>query len=104
MDTIMKNLQPPEACHSMAELRIQIDAIDVELISLLADRTRYIDRAVDLKKREGLPARTVDRVAEVLDRVAETARVQRFDPTLARTLWAELIEWSIQRETKTLKK
>lgn len=98
----MDNLTPPETCRSMAELREQIDAIDVELITLLVTRSRYIDRAVDLKKIEELPARTTDRVAEVLSRVSATASERGLDPDLARKLWGELIEWSIQREIKEL--
>lgn len=98
----MNDLLPPEACTTMAELRVQIDTIDVELITLLAIRTGYIDRAVDLKKIEGLPARTTDRVADVLDKVSKTASRNRLDPELARRLWGELIEWSIQREIKEL--
>lgn len=98
MDTFV----PPQACKSMAELRVQIDAIDVALIKLLVTRSRYIDRAVDLKRVENLPARTTDRVAEVLDNVRATASEMGLDPDLAHSLWAELIEWSIQRETKDL--
>jgi len=56
----MDTLTAPENCTSMATLRAQIDSIDVELIALLVTRSRYIDRAVDLKKIEGLPARTTD--------------------------------------------
>lgn len=88
----------PKTCQTMTDLRAQIDAIDVELINLLATRSLYIDRAVDLKKIEGLPARTTDRVAEVLDKVGSTASEKGLDPDLARKLWAELIEWSIRRE------
>lgn len=88
----MDDLLPPEACKSMAELRVQIDAIDIELITLLANRSGYIDRAVGLKKIEGLPARTTDRVAEVLNKVSATATQNGLDPDLARTLWGELIE------------
>ncbi|MDA8874983.1 chorismate mutase [Planktomarina temperata] len=98
----MDDLLPPEACKSMAELRVQIDAIDIELITLLANRSGYIDRAVDLKKIEGLPARTTDRVAEVLNKVSATATQNGLDPDLARKLWGELIEWSIQREIREL--
>lgn len=98
----MVKLSAPETCQSMAELRVQIDAIDVELITLLATRSTYIDRAVDLKKIEGLPARTKDRVVEVLDKVSATASKNGLDPNLARKLWTELIEWSIERESKEL--
>ena len=95
-------MQPPDDCRTMAELRRQIDAIDIELITLLVTRSRYIDRAVDLKTIEGLPARTTERVAEVLDNVGATASEKGLDPDLARRLWTELIEWSIQRESRVL--
>jgi isochorismate pyruvate lyase len=98
----MDTLSPPETCKSMAELRAQIDAIDIELITLLVTRSRYIDRAVDLKRVEGLPARTTDRVAEVLANVRATATEIGLDPDLAQSLWSVLIEWSIQREIKEL--
>lgn len=98
----MNPLKAPKTCQSMAELRLQIDAIDIELISLLVTRSRYIDRAVDLKKIEGLPARTTDRVAEVLEKVGATAAEKGLDSELARKLWGQLIEWSIQREIKEL--
>ena len=98
----MDTLVPPETCQSMAELRMQIDAIDVEIITLLVTRSRYIDRAVDLKRVEKLPARTKDRVIEVLGKVSATATDKGLDPDLARRLWTELIEWSIQREIREL--
>ncbi|MCB5199863.1 chorismate mutase [Loktanella sp. TSTF-M6] len=88
----------PADCTNMAELREQIDALDTALIDLLAQRVGYIDRAVDLKKVEGLPARTVDRVAEVKARVRALADARDLDPDLAEALWHTLIEWSIARE------
>ena len=94
----MTEYTPPACCKTMTELRVQIDAIDVELIALLMKRSSYIDRAVDLKRIEGLPARTTGRVAEVLDNVATKAMSEGLDPRLAKKLWSELIEWSIQRE------
>lgn len=45
----------PDACETMADLRAEIDIIDEELIALLARRAGYIDRAAQLKVREGLP-------------------------------------------------
>ena len=82
----------------MADLRVEIDALDRMLIDLLAMRAGYIDRAVDLKKIENLPARTEDRVAQVIANVRGLADAQGLDPVLAETLWRELIEWSIARE------
>lgn len=100
----MTNLIPPAKCQTMAELRQQIDAIDKDLIDLLTLRSGYIDRAVDLKRIENLPARTTGRVAEVLDNVARLASERGLDPDLARGLWAQMIEWAIERESRELGK
>lgn len=99
----MTRLKPPADCASMAELRVQIDAIDTKLLELLATRSGYIDRAVDLKRIEGLPARTVDRVAEVIQKVKTQAAEAGLDEVLAETLWTELIEWGIKRESRHLR-
>ena len=92
----------PAQCTTMAELRAEIDAIDGALIDLLARRASYIDRAVDLKRIENLPARTTDRVAQVVQNVRLLAGARGLDPDLAETLWSVLIEWSIARETEHL--
>ncbi|PYC46978.1 chorismate mutase [Litorivita pollutaquae] len=82
----------------MKDLRAQIDNIDADLIALLAERSTYIDRAVDLKKIENLPARTTDRVEEVVQNVRRLSQAQGLDPQLAEVLWRDLIEWAIARE------
>ena len=86
----------------MSELRREIDALDVALIDLLAVRSRYIDRAIDLKRIEGLPARTHDRVREVIGKVRATAFARGMDEDLVEKLWRDLIEWSIEHESKSL--
>lgn len=95
-------MRPPSECCSMAELRIEIDRLDRELIALLSRRATYIDRAVELKPSEGLPARIEARVSEVKENVRAEARIQGLDPDLAEGLWTQLIEWSIVREEKIL--
>lgn len=92
----------PSQCETMAELRVEIDAIDVALIDLLVLRSTYIDRAIALKQIENLPARITDRVEQVVGNVRKLAHAQSLDPDLAEALWRDLIEWSIEREIKTL--
>lgn len=92
----------PDDCSTMAELREEIDALDRRLVALLAHRARYIDRAVALKTREGLPARIDDRVEEVVANAKAAAKAEGLDPALAEGLWRDLIEWSIRREAKHL--
>lgn len=86
----------------MAELRGEIDRLDRELVALLARRARFIDRAVELKRPIGWPARIEDRVEEVVARVRAAAGGAGLDADLAERLWRELIEWSIAREARAL--
>ena len=86
----------------MVELRAEIDALDTALITLLSERSRYIDRAVTLKKQEALPARIPSRVNEVIAQIRTEAAEKDLEPDLAETLWQHLIEWSIAREARSI--
>jgi isochorismate pyruvate lyase len=90
----------PEHCVTMADLRGQIDRIDRAILDLMAERARYIDRAIVLKPRENLPARTTDRVAEVIALVRDGAAGRGLDPDLAERIWRDLIEAAIAREVE----
>ncbi|WP_170354923.1 chorismate mutase [Ruegeria lacuscaerulensis] len=98
----MPTLTPPQDCHSMQELRVQIDKLDRQLIEMLVMRAGYIDRASQLKPAEGLPARIPDRVEEVVQRVRASSDDLGMDPDLAERLWRILIDWSIAREERVL--
>ncbi len=93
---------PPEHCETMADLRGQIDRIDRALLDLLAERARCIDRAIVLKPRENLPARTTDRVAEVIANVRKGAEDRNLDPDQIEGIWTDLIEAAIAHEAKML--
>mgnify|MGYP006289133381 CR=1 FL=1 len=95
-------MRAPETCTTMAELRAAIDALDEELVALLAARAAYIDRAVALKQGAGLPARIGPRVDAVIAHAQDAAQARGLDPDLAGRLWHELVEWSIAREARAL--
>lgn len=95
-------MKKPSDCHTMQELRVEIDALDASLVQGFAQRSRYIDRAIALKIAEGLPARIEDRVEDVVAKVRATAGAEGLDPNLIDALWRRLIEWSIQREEVVL--
>lgn len=90
------------AIGTMAELRQEIDQLDRDLVGLLARRAALIDRAVELKQRERLPARIGARVEAVVANVRATAAEAALDPDLAERLWRDLIDWSIAREEARL--
>lgn len=86
----------------MAELRAAIDTLDGEIVTLLAARAGYIDRAIQLKPAEGLPARIEDRVEDVVAKVKARAAEAGLDPALAEVVWRLVIDWSITREERVL--
>jgi isochorismate pyruvate lyase len=94
---------PPEHCETIADLRGQIDRIDRALLDLLAERARYIDRAIVLKPRENRPARTTDRVAQVIANVRDGATQRHLDPELVERVWTNLIEAAIAHEAKAFR-
>ncbi|MFO0992989.1 MAG: chorismate mutase [Hyphomicrobiales bacterium] len=92
----------PEACSSMEELRIEIDKIDSELVGLIAERARFIDRAIALKKRDGLPAYIPQRVEEVVANVRKTARDLGAPEHVVETVWRVMVDEFIAIESGRL--
>lgn len=92
----------PSQLKSMIDLRAEIDETDRSLVRLLAHRAALIDRAIELKPGEGMPARIETRVEDVVGKVRATARAEGLDPDLIEALWRRLIDWSIAREEKVL--
>lgn len=82
----------------MIPLRREIDAIDAAIVKLLRERLNVVERVIDVKQREGLPADIPARVEEVVAKVRATANGMGLPPDLAETLWRRLIAWTIAHE------
>lgn len=98
----MTQRKSPTEIATMAELRTHIDAVDRELVALLARRERLTDRAPALKPAEGIAARAPRRINEVLDNVRQEAMRQGLDPALAERIWRDMIETVIAREEREI--
>jgi isochorismate pyruvate lyase len=83
----------------MAEVRAGVDAVDRQLVALLAERFRYMDAAARIKPRRE-QVRDEARKAEVIANVEREARALGVDPALAARLWETLVEASIAHETE----
>ena len=92
----------PAECTTMADLRLQIDRIDAELVALFAERVSFIDRAAEIKTGAGLPARIAARVEDVVAKVRGHAVAHGLPPDRLEKLWRKLIDWSIEREEAVL--
>jgi isochorismate pyruvate lyase len=89
--------------HSLSELRSTIDRIDREIVALLAERVRCLDKVVAIKRRDNLPAAIPERVEQVVAHVRSEATAVGMPPDLAEMLWRRLIDWSIAYEDGHLK-
>ncbi len=87
----------PEACLTMAEVRHGVDALDRALVTLLAERQRYMDAAARIK-----PSRDVvhddARIEDVVAKVLASATAAGLSPTIAEPVWRTLIERCIAYE------
>ncbi len=97
-------MKPPSDCQDMADIRAEIDRIDASAMALFAQRAAYIDRAAQIKARDGLPARLTDRVGQVLANVAAHAKGAGLPPEPYAQMWHILIEAAIAREEEILQK
>jgi isochorismate pyruvate lyase len=95
-------MKPAPECRNMSDVRGAIDALDEQLVALLARRVRYIERAAELKPGLGIPADAPERVREVLGRVEALARGARLPIDLADQLWRRMIAWAIDHETRLM--
>jgi isochorismate pyruvate lyase len=86
----------------LRELRAAIDALDVEIVRLLAKRLALIDRVIAVKRAHGVPARIPERVEEVVAKVRRAAAAAAVPADLAETIWRAMMEWVIAYEKERL--
>jgi isochorismate pyruvate lyase len=90
-------IKAPQDCGSMTELRLTIDALDQQLVALLARRQLYIERAAVLKPDRSA-VRDETRVEDVIAKVLAAARQAGLSGAIAEPVWRTLIEHSIRHE------
>lgn len=86
----------------MATLRAHIDALDKQIVAMLARRRDLIARAAEIKAGIGLPARIDDRVEEVVANAGRHAASHGLDRALIEAIWRQLVEAAIAQEDRYL--
>lgn len=86
-----------ERCADMGAVRVEIDALDRQIVALLADRLHYIDEAARLKQSRD-QVRDEARIVAVLAKVAAEAERLGADPKVIAAAYRALIEASIGHE------
>lgn len=94
----------PWECAEMADVRREIDRIDIALVDLISERFGYVDRAWQLKRDTPEGALVPWRIQQVIDRIRERAVARGVSPDLCEALWRQMIGWFIQYEEEQLQR
>ena len=87
----------PERCTTMAEVRAGVDALDLELVALLARRFGYMDAAARIKPERG-HVRDEGRKAQVIENAVAAGERMGIPGAIIVALWDHLVEASIAYE------
>lgn len=87
----------PDACKTMADVRAGVDAVDADLIGLLAERFGYMRAAARIKTARDT-VRDEARKRQVIENTVTEARARGLPEGLAAALWEQLVEASIAYE------
>ncbi|VWX52125.1 chorismate mutase [Novosphingobium sp. 9U] len=88
---------PPDACQSMREVRAAIDALDNQLVDMLATRFAYMRAAARIKPDRG-HVRDEGRKAEVIANAKARAEALDLPVEAIGAIWEGLVEASIAYE------
>ena len=87
----------PDQCETKEDVRAEIDRVDQALLTLLAERHRYVTRMAQIKTD---PHEAYDpaRIATVIERVRGRAEALDLDEDQAELIWRTLIDWNVNYE------
>ncbi len=84
-------------CTTLDEVRSEIDAIDDEIIELMADRNGFIKQAAHFKESVE-EVKAPDRIDYVLERVRHKALTLGLNPHLVSRIYELMIEEMVESE------
>ena len=87
----------PEACADMGEVRAGVDALDRALVTLLAERQRYMDAAARIKPSRDRVHDSA-RIEDVVANVRTAAQEAGLSEAIAEPVWRLLIDRCIAYE------
>ena len=87
---------------NLEKLREEMDKLDKEILSLIAQRQKCVEKVALVKNNKDL---VVDkkRIEEVIRRVKRLSKEKGLSEKIAESLWRKLIELSIDHEYEILK-
>ncbi|CAN5321179.1 chorismate mutase [soil metagenome] len=93
----MTDLLPPADCASMTDVRAGVDALDRQIVALLAGRFAYMRAAARIKPERG-HVRDEARKRQVIAQAGAEAERLGIPVDVVEALWEQLVEASIRYE------
>lgn len=90
-------MKRPEECCSLDEIRTEIDRLDRQIVTVIAERHRYV-RAASRFKTDEYAVRAPDRLAAMLRARRGWAEEHGLDPNVIEELFGDLVTYFIQEE------
>lgn len=90
-----------EECTSLDDIRLEIDRIDRQLVSLIAERYTYVKAVTKFKKNED-EVQAQDRYNAVLEAKRQLAIEYDLDPLMVEGMWKVMMDWFIEEEKKII--
>ena len=92
----MKNIKKIE------EIRINIDKIDFEILSLIEKRKKLVDKVVKLKTKDEIVDQ--ERIDRILSKLDLEAKKKMLPPKMIRNIWEKMISGFIEYEKRHFEK
>ncbi|WP_066271034.1 prephenate dehydratase [Hydrogenophaga palleronii] len=80
----------PSQSDALGALRVQIDALDQQLLALLNQRARVAEQVGDIKRAEGSPFFRPDRVAQVIEKIQSANKGPLLNQHVG-SIWREIM-------------
>ncbi len=89
-------------CNSLEEVRTQIDAVDADILHLIAKRKEYVKQAAKFKHSVE-EVKAPDRVDDVVNHVRHLALTLGVNPNMVTDIYKQMIEDMVESEIAELR-
>ena len=93
----MMDMNPPEMCANIEEIRAEIDRIDRQIVNLISERAEYVQAAAKFKT-SAADVRAAERFEAMLRQRRTWAEEQSLDPDMIEKLYRDMVNHFIQQE------
>lgn len=92
-------MKQPDECADLAEIRVEIDRIDRDVIATLGERFQYVKAAAKFKKNPGEVA-APERVTAMLEQRRKWATEAGLHPDVVEKIYRELVSYFVAEEQR----